>query len=331
MRIAQTGDRVQVHYVKRLQDGSTRSSYQRAPVVLTIGVRHPRLPGLGQALVGLVPGVRRTLRVPPEQAYGIADPARIRHWSHRRFPEDAVLLAGSWVLVKNKRGRRRWVRILEVSGTNVLVDTNHRWAGQVMVLEVELLAFQDTAPMAATQGRTPEAGAFPTANRPLPMSSHVVAIAAKAPLPKRAKAVAYDLDQGSMEMLQGALTGWQIEGVNGATPTSLFEEGSPEAADFLIVSAGEGETEPLALCRGLRRQAGRTLIPLLVLVPPGRDALVQAALEAGAHGCLILPARAAGVSNMLARAQQGNQPGRHTLSLDRAQTEDPARDCGGEA
>jgi DNA-binding response OmpR family regulator len=131
-------------------------------------------------------------------------------------------------------------------------------------------------------------------------------------------------------MLRSALTGWEIKEVYGATPASLLQEGSPEAADFLIVSAGEAKTEPLAICRGLQRQAGRTLIPLLVLIPPGRDGLVQAALEAGAHGCLIMPFMAADVSGMLARTRQGNQPGRHTLNLDRAQTDDPSRDYGGE-
>ena len=33
---------------------------------------------------------------------------------------------------------------------------------------------------------------------------------------------------------------------------------------------------------------------------------------------------------LVARARAGNQPGRHTLDLDRAQHEDPWRDGGGE-
>ena len=72
-----------------------------------------------------------------------------------------------------------------------------------------------------------------------------------------------DLDQRSRDMLQSALTGWEIEVINGATSGSLFQDGSPIAADFLIVQAGIASTEPLALCRGLRQQAGRNLIPLL--------------------------------------------------------------------
>ena len=66
MQKAQQGDHVQVHYVKRFQDGSTTSSRSRSPLELTIGTAHPRLPGLGLALVGLAAGECRTLRVPPE-------------------------------------------------------------------------------------------------------------------------------------------------------------------------------------------------------------------------------------------------------------------------
>ena len=46
MQTVQSGDRVEVHYVKRFQDGSVVSSHSRMPLELTVGVAHPRLPGL---------------------------------------------------------------------------------------------------------------------------------------------------------------------------------------------------------------------------------------------------------------------------------------------
>ena len=76
--------------------------------------------------------------------------------------------------------------------------------------------------------------------------------------------------------------------------------------------------------------ARRRNAPLLVLVPVGQESLVRAALEAGADSCLVLPVHAKEVASMLARLQQGNRPGRHTLNLERAQTEDPWRDDGGQ-
>jgi FKBP-type peptidyl-prolyl cis-trans isomerase 2 len=142
MRTAQAGDRVRVHYVKRLQDGSVASSRDRAPLELTVGVAHPRLPGLGLALVGLAPGGSTTVSVDPEHAYGPPDPARIHRWARKRFPGDQPLPVGKWVQIPTGEGRHRLVRIVEVRGTTVVVDTNHRGAGQALNLEVELISIQ---------------------------------------------------------------------------------------------------------------------------------------------------------------------------------------------
>jgi hypothetical protein len=69
--------------------------------------------------------------------------------------------------------------------------------------------------------------------------------------------------------------------------------------------------------------------PLLVLVPAAAG-LMRDVLKAGAHNCLIVPIDAKEVASMLIRAQAGNQPGRHTLNLEKAQTEDRCRDVGGQ-
>ena len=142
MQTAQPGDRVRVHYVKRFQDGSVASSRGRAPIELTVGSDHPRLPGLGLALVGLTPGASTTISVPPERAYGPSDPSRVRRWARTRFPEDQPLQVGEWARVLSRGGRRRLVRILEVHDNLVVVDTNHRGAGQALNLEVELIDIQ---------------------------------------------------------------------------------------------------------------------------------------------------------------------------------------------
>jgi peptidylprolyl isomerase len=151
MQTVQQGDRVRVHYVKRFQDGSVVSSSGRGPVELTVGTDHPRLPGLGLTLVGLAPGARATISVPPALAYGASDPARVRRLARSRFPGDTALEAGGRVCLADRRGRRRLVRVVAVRGDVVVVDTNHRWAGQAMELEVQLVSIQ--APDASTGAR----------------------------------------------------------------------------------------------------------------------------------------------------------------------------------
>lgn len=142
MQKAQVGDRVHVHYVKRLQDGSMADSRRRAALEITVGSDHPRLPGLGLALVGLAPGASVTIGVAAANAYGPKDPTRVHSWARSRFPKNRSLQAGGSVVVLDRQGRRRLVRILEVDDKKVIVDTNHRWAGQSLELEVELISIE---------------------------------------------------------------------------------------------------------------------------------------------------------------------------------------------
>jgi hypothetical protein len=174
------------------------------------------------------------------------------------------------------------------------------------------------------------------------------------------KVVAFDLDAASLTSLREALPDCVIEVVNGATAASLTRDWNPGTVDLVVVKARQEVTETLELCRFLvscgvlakdapvvtdsqeetpktlglhrrRRNVGRRAhSPLLVLVPPRRKNIVKDVLKAGAHSCLMLPINAKDVASMLIHAQAGNQPGRHTLNLERAQTEDRWRDAGGE-
>jgi len=143
MRVVQQGDKVEVLYVKRFQDGSVVSSRGKPPTEVTAGVDHPRLPGLGLALVGLAVGESRVLMVSAQHAYGESDPRRIRSLARTRFAEHKGLAVGDWVRVRDRRQRRRLVRVLEIRENLVVVNANHRWAGQSVELEVEVVAIHD--------------------------------------------------------------------------------------------------------------------------------------------------------------------------------------------
>jgi peptidylprolyl isomerase len=144
MSTVRAGDCVQVHFVKRFQNGAVTRSRKDSPLELTAGVTHSRLPGLGTALVGLAPGGRATVAVPPEEAYGPRDPLLVRRLARSYFAADAALAPGKWVRATDRRGHKRLVRIVKTKGQVVIADLNHPWAGQSMVIEVEVIAV--TAP-----------------------------------------------------------------------------------------------------------------------------------------------------------------------------------------
>jgi hypothetical protein len=171
---------------------------------------------------------------------------------------------------------------------------------------------------------------------------------------ERLRAVAFDLDADSLASLREALPGCEIVMLNGATTASLSRDWDPGPVDLLVVQAREEAAETLALCRSLiscgvlaahsegevaatlrlhrsgQDEARHADAPLLLLVRPGPGTVVREALKAGAHSCLVLPIYANDVARVLTHARAGNQPGRHTLNLERAQTQDRWRDDGGQ-
>jgi FKBP-type peptidyl-prolyl cis-trans isomerase SlyD len=146
MRTVQQGDRVQVHFVKRSQLGEVVSSRGRAPLELEVGTENRRLPGLGLALVGLSEGQQVVVTVPAHLAYGPPGPERTRRVARSRFMQGQELTVGGRVRVTARNGRRRLVRVVEVHETSVVVATNHPWAGQDVILEVEILSIRAPAP-----------------------------------------------------------------------------------------------------------------------------------------------------------------------------------------
>lgn len=179
-------------------------------------------------------------------------------------------------------------------------------------------------------------------------------------VPSKSRTIAFDVDQASLTSLREALPDSTIEILNGASAASLTRDWNPGTVDLLVVNACKEMAQTLDLCRFLvscgvlgkdtpvvtdtpeempkalglhRRQRNverRPHSPLLVLVPPSRKSIVKDMLQAGAHSCLMLPIEAKDVAAMLTHAQAGNQPGRHTSNLEKAQTEDRWRDDGGQ-
>jgi FKBP-type peptidyl-prolyl cis-trans isomerase 2 len=149
MRTVQQGDRVRIHFIRWFRDGVVSSSGRELPFEIIVGEPHRRLPGVGLSLVGLEKGSRTLITVAPEEAYGLRRPGRLRRLGRSWFSDQTTLSPGTWVRVTGRTGRRRLVRILEVAGTDVLVDTNHPYAGRALLVEIEILEIMPRATLSS--------------------------------------------------------------------------------------------------------------------------------------------------------------------------------------
>ena len=132
---AQDGDSVAVHYVGTLDDGSQfDSSRERGePLAFVVGSDQV-IKGFDDAVRGMAVGDVVSVRIPPEEAYGEIDPELIFSVPIEEAPDDVAV--GDEVLI----GGITPGVITAVTATEVEIDTNHRFAGQALTFEVELLS-----------------------------------------------------------------------------------------------------------------------------------------------------------------------------------------------
>jgi peptidylprolyl isomerase len=134
---AQDGDIVKVHYVGTLDDGTEfDSSYGRDPLEFEVGTDQV-IAGFDAAVHGMVVGEKKTVRIPPEEAYGPVDEELIFDVPIEQAPDDVAV--GDEVLIDGTV----YGRVTAVGDTTVTIDTNHRFAGEALNFEIELVSINE--------------------------------------------------------------------------------------------------------------------------------------------------------------------------------------------
>lgn len=140
MRTAQIGDQVKVQYLQLPPAAATERRKKPKTLVFLVGSRDV-FPTLSQGVVGMAPGDRKQLSLPPADAYGAVQSKLIVKIPRARFPQELVLEVGKRLsAVQGLARRRRRVTVVEITADYVIVDGNHPLAGKVIELEVQLMA-----------------------------------------------------------------------------------------------------------------------------------------------------------------------------------------------
>lgn len=88
--------------------------------------------GLDEALTGLEPGKPNTVELPPEKAYGVRDPKKVRLVPLRKFTAEGLTpVPGLQVNIDGKVAQVR-----SVGAGRVQVDYNHPFAGKTLVYDL---------------------------------------------------------------------------------------------------------------------------------------------------------------------------------------------------
>lgn len=139
MRVAKPGDRVRVHFVGKLHDGTVvESSREDSPLEFTLG-RREVMTGLEELVQGMRSGERRQGLIPPDRAHGRHRTDLLLAVERERFPRHVDPYAGQQLQMKREGRPVEIVRVVATTGDMVLIDTNHPLAGKELMVEVELI------------------------------------------------------------------------------------------------------------------------------------------------------------------------------------------------
>jgi peptidylprolyl isomerase len=133
--VPQDGDLVAVHYTGTLDSGEEfDSSEGREPLEFVVGSGQV-IGGFDDAVRQLTVGESVTVRIPPEEAYGVADPELIIDFPIEDVPEEFHVV-GIEVLL----GGGQAATVIGVTEDTVTIDANHRLADEALTFEIELVS-----------------------------------------------------------------------------------------------------------------------------------------------------------------------------------------------
>lgn len=140
MTAAKNGDRVEVHYVGTLSDGSEFDRSQPdQPIAFTLGAGEV-IPGFEAAIVGMEVGDTRSVTIEASDAYGDHNAELVHMVPREQIPAEIDLQVGTRLQATGGDGRAVSLVVTNVGDEVVTVDQNHPLAGHDLTFELELVA-----------------------------------------------------------------------------------------------------------------------------------------------------------------------------------------------
>jgi len=139
MAQAEAGDRVKINFTGKLEDGSVfANTADSEPLEFQLGEGNI-IPGVEKAVEGMNVGESKTVKVPPEQAYGQRRDELVEEVGRDKFPKEIELQVGQKFDIPQQEGQPMVVRVVDVSEQTVTLDGNHPLAGRDLTFELELI------------------------------------------------------------------------------------------------------------------------------------------------------------------------------------------------
>lgn len=133
------GNTVKVHYTGTLEDGSVFDSSEGGePLQFEVGAGQ-LIKGFDEAVIGMQTGEEKTIKLPPEQAYGTHEPELTKKIPRASLPQDRAPEVGMILGLSTPDGQQIPARIIEVTQADITIDLNHPLAGKTLNFKIKVV------------------------------------------------------------------------------------------------------------------------------------------------------------------------------------------------
>jgi peptidylprolyl isomerase len=133
-----SGDTISVNYKGTLESGEVfDSSEGNPPLKFTVGMGQ-LIKGFDDAVVGMKKGEKKSVTIPPENAYGERRDDHVVDFPKANIPEDMEVAIGTVVQLSDQSGRAFPAVVTEINDDVIKMDVNHPLAGKTLIFDIEI-------------------------------------------------------------------------------------------------------------------------------------------------------------------------------------------------
>ena len=139
MKQAQAGDTGRIHYSGTLNDGTQFDTSEGSdPLEFAVGSGMV-IAGFDKAVEGMAVGESKSVKIPPEEAYGPRHEQLVQEVPKSALPDDIAPAVGMQLQGKSADGQVMNLVVTDVGEAEITVDANHPLAGEELTFDIELV------------------------------------------------------------------------------------------------------------------------------------------------------------------------------------------------